>query len=139
MRSFHTLIALCLLGPLAAQELDSVHVYERVAEGNYNSAEANALAWRLHQQDAPHRTVKGSDMEVVGSILNEYSPQRHTYGPLPQLSHVAMAFKGGRPVAFAVADDLGFVINLTARKEYRISTWSEHLTVRALLSRLLVE
>lgn len=139
MRTPCLLLALFFLGSLTAQELDSVHVYERVNEGSYNSAEANALAWRLHKQHAPHRTVRGSDMVVVGEALDEYEPQRHTYGPLPELSHVAMGFSGGRPIAFGVADDLGLVVNFTARKEYRISTWSEHLTVRALLSRLLVE
>lgn len=139
MRTPCSLLALFLVWSLAAQDLDSVHVYKRVAEGNYNSAEANALAWRLHRQDAPHRTVKGSDMVVVGEALDEYSPQRHTYGPLPELSHVAMGFSAGRPISFGVADDLGLVVNFTARKEYRISTWSEHLIVRALLSRLLVE
>lgn len=139
MRPLCALAFLCLAGSSVAQELDSVHVYQRVVEGSYSSAEANALAWRLHRQDAPHRTVKGSDMEVVGDALDTYSPLRHTYGTLPELTHVAMGFSGGRPIAFGVADDLGLVINFTARKEYRISTWSEHLTVRALLAKLLVE
>jgi hypothetical protein len=139
MRPLCALAFLCLAGSSVAQELDSVHVYQRVKEGSYSSAEANALAWRLHRQDAPHRTVKGSDMDVVGDALDTYSPLRHTYGTLPELTHVAMGFSGGRPIAFGVADDLGLVINFTARKEYRISTWSEHLTVRALLAKLLVE
>ena len=139
MRTPCALVVLCFAGTLVAQDLDSVHMYQRVAEGNYSPAEANALAWRLYRQDAPHRTVKGSDMAVVGEALDEYSPQRHTYGPLPEVSHVAMGFSGGRPIAFGVADDLGRVINFTARKEYRISTWSEHVKVRALLVKMLME
>ncbi|MEZ4757287.1 MAG: hypothetical protein R2817_10710 [Flavobacteriales bacterium] len=139
MRMPCTVMILCIVASVAAQELDSVHVYQRVKEGSYTSAEANTLVWRLHRQDAPHRTVKGPDMAVVGEALDEYSSQRHTSGALPGLTHVAMGFSGGRPVALGVADDLGLVINFTARREYRITTWSQHLTVRALLSRLLVE
>ncbi|MGV3636019.1 MAG: hypothetical protein ACO1NQ_00100 [Flavobacteriales bacterium] len=139
MRSIAWAITVLLGSVLAAQPMDSIHVYKRVPEGTYSSAKANALAWRLHQQDASHRTLKGSDLDVVREAMAEYRPQRHTYGALPGLSHVAMAFSGGRPVAFGVTDDLGLVINFTARTEYRISTWAEHLAVRALLSQLLVE
>jgi hypothetical protein len=139
MRLILSVIALLLAWPLAAQTMDSIHVYKRVPVGIYSSAQANALAWRMHQQDAAHRTVKGSDIDVVREAMSTYRPQRHTSGTLPGLTHVAIAFKGGRPVAFGVADDLGLVINFTARTEYRISTWTEHLAVRALLSRLLVE
>ncbi len=139
MRSFGSIIALCFGFSLCAQPMDSIHVYKRVPAGAYTSANANALAWQLHRSDAPHRTLKGSELDVVREAMDEYRPQRHTYGTLSDLTHVAMAFSGGRPVAFGVSDDLGRVINFTARTEYRISTWSQHLTVRALLSRLLVE
>ena len=50
-----------------------------------------------------------------------------------------MAFSQGRPLAFGVTEDLGRVINFTARKEYRISSLMEHLTVRTILGKLLVE
>ena len=139
MRSFALAIPVLLSLALSAQPMDSIHVYKRVPMGTYSSARANALAWQLHQQEAPHRTLKGSELDVVREAMAEYRPQRHTYGALPGLSHVAMAFSGGRPVAFGVTDDLGRVINFTARTEYRISTWAEHLAVRALLSQLLVE
>jgi hypothetical protein len=139
MRIVFVVLAHVLVWSAVAQDMDSIHVYKRVPAGAYSSAQANALAWRLHREDAPHRTVKGSDINVVREAMGEYRPQRHTSGPLPDLTHVAIAFKGGRPVAFGVADDLGLLINFTARTEYRISTWTEHLTVRALLSRLLVE
>lgn len=124
---------------VAAQPLDSIHVYERVPAGVYTSAKANALAWNLHRAGAPHRTLKGSELGVVREAIDEYRQQRHTYGALPNLSHVAVAFSGGRPMAFGVTDDLDRVVNFTARTEYRISTLSEHLAVRALLMRLMVE
>jgi hypothetical protein len=139
MRPIVWAILFFLSHALSAQPMDSIHVYKRVPPGTYSSANANALAWKLHQQEATHRTLKGSELEVVREAMAEYRPQRHTHGALPGLSHVAMAFSGGRPVAFGVTDDLGRVINFTARTEYRISTWAEHLAVRALLSQLLVE
>jgi hypothetical protein len=139
MRSICTLVALCFGSCLAAQSMDSVHVFRRVPAGVYTSAQANALAWRLHREDAPHRTVKGSEIDVVREAMSTYRPQRHTSGTLPDLTHVAIAFRGGRPMAFGVADDLGLLVNFTARTEYHISSWTEHLTVRALLSKLLVQ
>jgi hypothetical protein len=134
----------CLLGVVwwtctCAQAIDSVHVYARVAPAAHTSASANALAWRLYREGAPHRVVKGADLHIVAEALAEYRPARHISGPLEELSHVAMAFSGGRPVAFGITDDLGCVINFTGRTEYRISTWAQHVEVRALLARLLVE
>jgi hypothetical protein len=139
MRPIAWAILFFLSHVLSAQPMDSIHVYKRVPPGTYSSAKANALAWQLHKQEATHRTLKGSELDVVREAMAEYRPQRHNYGALPGLSHVAMAFSGGRPIAFGVTDDLGRVINFTARTEYRISTWAEHLAVRALLSQLLVE
>ena len=105
----------------------------------WTSASANAQAWDLHRRRAHHRTVKGGDMALVQEAMGIYRPLRHQSGRLQELTHVAMVFSGGRPTALGVADDLGRVIDFTARKEYRISTVAEHLQVRALLSRLVVE
>lgn len=121
------------------QRIDSLHVFPRITPSAYTSASANALVWKLHQRNAEHRTVKGADMGTVTQALANYQPMRHTYGPLPDLTHLAIVFTGGRPVAFGVTGDLDRVINFTARTEYRISTWSEHIRVRALLAKLLVE
>jgi len=122
-----------------AQRMDSVHVFRRIPPAAYTSAGANALAWRLHKENAPHRTVLGSDIGVVREALSDYTPSRHTYAPLTDLTHLAIVFSGGRPVAFGVTGDLDRVINFTARTEYRISTWAEHLRVRAVLATLLVD
>lgn len=123
----------------SAQRMDSVHVFRKIPSAAYTSASANALVWRLHKENAPHRTVLGNDIGVVREALADYTPSRHTYSPLSDLTHLAIAFSGGRPVAFGVTGDLDRVINFTARTEYRISTWTEHLRVRALLATLLVE
>lgn len=123
----------------AAQRIDSVHVFKKIPPAAYTSASANALAWRLHKEDAPHRTVRGKDIGTVREALSDYKPSRHTYAPLADLTHLAIVFSAGRPVAFGVTGDLDRVINFTARTEYRISTWTEHLRVRALLTTLLVE
>ncbi len=123
----------------AAQRIDSVHVFKKIPPAAYTSASANALAWRLHKEDAPHRTVRGKDIGTVREALSDYKPSRHTYAPLADLTHLAIVFSAGRPVAFGVTGDLDRVINFTARTEYRISTWTEHLRVRALLATLLVE
>jgi hypothetical protein len=124
---------------LSAQPMDSIHVFQRIPSSVHTSAKANTLAWQLHRTNAPHRTLKGNDLVIVREAMGEYRADRHTYTELPDLTHVAMAFSQGRPLAFGVTEDLGRVINFTARKEYRISSLMEHLTVRTILGKLLVE
>jgi hypothetical protein len=136
--SFMLGIGACL-NAQSPPRIDSVHVYKRIPPGTHTSASANALAWRLHQQNASHRTLSGGDIQVVADAFAEYKPTRHTSGAITGLSHVAMVFTGGRPVAFGVTEDLDRVINFTARREYHISTVGEHVRVRALLAQLMVE
>jgi hypothetical protein len=121
-----------------AQNIDSVHVFKQLPPAKYTSASATALAWQLHQQHAAFTTVKGDELSILREALAGYTPGRHTFGDLPDLSNLAIAFSGGRALAFGVADDMDLVINFTARTEYRISSLSDHLGVRALLVKMLL-
>ena len=132
---FCTLLA---CGFLRAQPIDSLHVFNKLPAGSYTSASANALAWKLHQTGAPHTAVKGNELAAATEALKVYTPTRHTYGPLPGLSNVIIAYSGGRAFAIGVANDLDLVINFTARKEYRISSYIDHLSVRAILLKVLL-
>jgi hypothetical protein len=139
MRSLLVLLAVLCMGRCIAQpRIDSVHVYRSFPAGKYTSAVANAMAWQLHRMDAPHTTVKGEELAVVTEALDAYEPGRHIYRDLPGLSHLAMAFANGRPLAFGVADDMDLVIDFTARTEYRISSLTDHLKVRAVLAKVLL-
>jgi hypothetical protein len=139
MRSMVVLSMMFFFVGLSAQPMDSIQVFQRIPSVVHTSAKANTLAWHLYRTNAPHRTLKGKDLVVVREAMGEYRAERHTYSELPDLTHVAMAFSQGRPLAFGVTEDLGRVINFTARKEYRISSLMEHLTVRNILGKLLVE
>ncbi len=140
LRSVVQILTMVLLasGPLSAQPIDSLHVFEKLPPGSYTSASANALAWRLHQSHAAHRAVKGTELAAATEALKVYTPARHTYGPLPGLSNVIIAYSGGRAFAVGVANDLDLVINFTARQEYRISSYVGHLSVRATLLKVLL-
>ncbi|MEZ4737794.1 MAG: hypothetical protein R2818_00140 [Flavobacteriales bacterium] len=134
-----TVFGCLVLRCAAAQTIDSVHVFQRVVSSGFNSASANAQAWRSHREGAKYRVLLGPQMVEVEAALEQYRPTTHVYGPLADLGYLAMAFSGGRPFAMGVTKDLDRVINFTARKEYRISTWAEHLVVRALLAKLLLD
>ncbi|MCB0773327.1 MAG: hypothetical protein KDB93_08125 [Flavobacteriales bacterium] len=133
--------ALALVAVLSAhaQRLDSIHVFKRLPQGHYTSASANALAWQLLRGRAPFTTVTGDRMATAREAMTGYLPARHTFRNLPTLTHVAIAWSGGRPVALGVADDLDLIINFTARTEYRISGMTDRIKVRALLARMVVE
>ena len=140
MRSFLMFISLLLAGmSLHAQRIDSVHVYKKSWEGSISSARANAMVWRLHRDDAAHTTLKGEELASVTETMKTYRPSRHSFGELKDLEHLAMVFSGGRPLAFGVTEDLDVLINFTARTEYHISSFSEHVRVRALLAKLILE
>ncbi len=134
-----TCIVLLLVGHVCAQQVDSLYVFKVDAPGPCTSASANALIWRLHHQDAEHDLVVGASLGTAMDAMKEYEPTRFAYGMLDDLKYLIMAFSGGRPMAVGVTEDLGRVINFTARKEYRISSWEEHLRVRALMAKLLLQ
>lgn len=137
------MVLLALLVPLAlavkAQRIDSVHVFKWKADGRQTAASAHTLGWHLHLSKAPYTTLKGAEIATVTEAIGTYKPVRNVPGPLPDLGHLAMVYYGGRPVVFGVTEDLERLINLTARREYRISGWEEHVYIRALLAKLLVE
>ena len=121
----HCIVAIGLAAwacTLQAQRLDSVHVFNKLPPGDYTSASANALAWKLDRERAPYRAITGDAMATVAEAMKSYQPDKHTYRDLPTLTHVAMGWSGGRPIAFGVADDMDLVINFTARTEYRVSS-----------------
>lgn len=123
---------------LAAQRIDSVHVFRAITRANHTTSSANALAWRLHQAHADHVTLKGDEMATVREGLDQYQPMPHTPGPLPDVTHLAMLFTNGRPVALGITEDLDRVINFTGRREYRINSFADHLRVRAILAELMM-
>ncbi len=122
-----------------AQHIDSVHVFKWEPDGRQTVASAHTLGWRLHLEKAPHTTLKGGELSTVTEAIRTYKPVKQVPGPLPDLRHIAMVFSGGRPMVFGVTQDLERLINLTARREYRISGWEEHVYIRSLLAKLLVE
>ena len=121
-----------------AQRLDSIHVFNKLPPGHYTSASANALAWKLDREHAAYRAIRGDAMATVAEAMTSYQPSKHTYRDLPTLTHVAMAWYGGRPLAFGVADDMDLVINFTAGTEYRISGMTDRIRVRALIAGMLL-
>ena len=125
--------------PAMAQRIDSVHVYRKSWEGTISSARANAMVWRLHREDAAYTALKGSELITVAETMRTYRPSRHTFGELKDLEYLAMVFSGGRPLAFGVTEDLDVLINFTARTEYHIASFSDHVRVRALLAKLILE
>ncbi|MBL7951605.1 MAG: hypothetical protein JNM62_07785 [Flavobacteriales bacterium] len=120
------------------QVIDSVHVFKKLPTAAYTSASANALAWKLHQAKAEHVTLKGAEIATVREGMAQYKPVPHRSGPIPGLQHLAIVFSRGRPTALGLTGDLDRLINFTARSEYRISSMSEHLKVRAILLELMM-
>lgn len=132
------LIALPAPASAVAQVIDSVYVFADLPVGQYTSASANALVWRLLSSNAEHVVLKGGEMDTVREGMAHYRSVPHKSGAIPGLRYLAMAFTNGRPTAMGLTTDLDRMINFTSRKEYRISSMSEHLKVRAVLLELML-
>jgi hypothetical protein len=122
----------------SAQQIDSVHVFENILPGQYTAGSAHALVWKLHREHAPFRTIGKDHMATVAETLGHYRPDNYKQATLPGLQYVAMAFTKKGLQAIGVADDLGLIVNFTVGREYRISSFAEHVAVRAALARALI-
>ena len=74
---------------------------------------------------------------TLAETLGSYRPNNYKQAALPGLQYVAMAFTKNGLQAIGIADDLGLIVNFTVGREYRISSFSEHMAVRAVLARAL--
>ena len=138
--SFRTLIAVILLvlgTHTCAQQIDSVHVFRDFPEGNYTSASANTMVWRLYHDHAAHVSIRGADVERIAEALIGHQPQFHRSGKLEDLTYLAMAFVNGRPVALGITGNLDRVINFPANKEFPVHAWPEQEQLRATFAELL--
>ena len=124
--------------PASAQQIDSVHVFEDIPPGQYTAGSAHALVWKLHREHAPFRSIGKDHMSTLAETLGSYRPNNYKHAALPGLQYVAMAFTKTGLQAIGVADDLGLIVNFTVGREYRISSLSEHVAVRAVLARALL-
>lgn len=75
-------------------------------------------------------------MSTVSQAVAEYKASKNVPAALPELAHLAMVFSAGRCAAFGITEDLERLINLSSLSEYRISGWSQHVYVRALLAEI---
>lgn len=73
-----------------SQRIDSIHVFKKLPPGKYSSASANAMAWKLYRDHAPHNVVKGQRMSTATEAMQSYAPARHSFRELPGLEHLAM-------------------------------------------------
>jgi hypothetical protein len=138
MRCSFSALLLLFVAACSGQAIDSMHVFRRVPTAAHTSASANALAWKLHQEQAAHITLAGAELNAVREAMAHYRPVPHRSGPIPDLGHLAIVFSHGRPMAMGSTGDLDRLINFTARKEYHISTMAEHIKVRAILMELML-
>ncbi len=123
---------------MTAQKIDSVHVFQHLPPGQYSAGSAHALVWKLYREHAPFRSIGKDHMTTVAELLERYRPDKYKQAALPGLQYVAMAFTKNGMQAIGVADDLGLIVNFTVGREYRISSLTEHVLVRAALARALI-
>lgn len=116
------------------QQIDSVHVFRDIPEGNHTSASANTMVWRLYHEHAAHVSIHGADVERISEALVGHQGQFHRSGKLEDLTYLAMAFVNGRPVALGITGNLDRVINFPANKEFLVQAWPEQEQLRTMFA-----
>lgn len=132
-RSVLVLFASLLVFALPAQHIDSVHVFRTLPAGDYTSATAEGMAWRLHRSHAAYVTLGPSVLENLNEELARHRPAEHDQAKLPSLAYLGLTYSHGAVHVACILGDLEAVVDLTARREFRMADWSDRLKLKGLL------
>lgn len=116
-----------------SSQIDSVRIFRDIPQQGYSSSLAETVAWRLRHAGAASISIGTADLAALNSELAERRPAKHVHAALPGLTHIGFLYVNKAAHVFCLADDLGLIVDLTARRQYRIEDWTDRVKLRALL------
>lgn len=114
-------------------QIDSVRIFRDIPKQRYSSSLAETVAWRLQHAGAAFISVGTADLAGLNSELAERSPAKHVHAALPGLTHIGFLYINKAAHVFCLADEQGLIVDLTARRQYRLEDWTDRVKLRALL------
>lgn len=116
-----------------AQRLDSVHIFLDSPDLAYSTSLAERTAWSLQRSATAYVRIGSTELSDLNRELEQRRPSKHAHAALPGLSHLGFVYLDKAAHAFCLADEQGLIIDLTARRQYRIEDWADRLKLRTLL------
>lgn len=114
-------------------QIDSVRIFRNIPQQRYSSSLAETVAWRLQHAGAAYISIGTADLAGLNSELAERRPTKHVHAALPGLTHIGFFYINKAAHVFCLADEQGLIVDLTARRQYRLEGWTDRVKLRALL------
>ncbi len=132
-RPIAVLLSIMVAMALPAQVIDSVRIFRSIPRIGYSTSLAETTGWHLRRSGSAFITVGAPDLEGLNQQLVERRPVKHDHSALPDLSHIGFIYLGKAAHVFCLAQEEGLIIDLTARREIRLESWTERMKLRAAL------
>lgn len=127
------LLSSTLAPAVRSQAVDSVHVFKAIPSVTYSTSLAETTGWKLQRAGAPFVSVGASDLVDINRDLEQRRPARHVHTTLRSVSHLGFIYLDKAAHVFCLADDESLIIDLTARRQYRIEDWTDRMKLKATL------
>jgi hypothetical protein len=118
---------------IQAQAIDSVRIFKSIPRAGYSTSLAETTGWKLQRSGAPYVSVGASDLQGLNEQLEKRRPVKHTHTQLPGLTHIGFIYLDKAAHVFCLADEEGLIIDLTARRQFRLEDWTDRMKLRAAL------
>ncbi len=124
------------IGPVSAQVIDSLRIFTAIPAASYTTSLAETTGWRLMHTRASCVSIGPGELADLNAGLQEHRPVKHTHSDLPTLSHIGFIYYDKRAHVFCLSQEDGLVVDLTARRQFRLEDWTERVKLKAVLMAL---
>lgn len=132
----HRLLAALLLGawgPAFGQAIDSLRIFTSIPAAGYTTSLAEKTGWQLMRERAAFVPLGAEQLADLNTSLRERRPVKHAHQDLPGLSHIGFVYYDRRAHVFCLSLDEGLVVDLTARRQFRLEDWADQMKLKAVL------
>ncbi len=124
------------IGPLPAQLIDSLRIFTSIPAARYTTSLAETTGWRLMHTGASCVSIGPEQLTDLNTGLRERKPVKHPHSDLPTLSHIGFIYYDKRAHVFCLSEEDGLLVDLTARRQFRLEDWTERVKLKAVLMAL---
>ena len=127
------LLSALFVQTVRSQAIDSVHVFRSIPSSGYSTSLAETTGWKLQRSGAAYVSVGTADLQGLNEQLEQRRPERHMHAQLPGLTHIGFLYLDKAAHVFCLAEEQGLIIDLTARRQFRLDDWTDRMKLRAAL------
>lgn len=118
---------------VSGQIIDSVRIFRYIPHAGYSTSLAETTGWKLQRSGTPCVSVGTSELQGLNEQLEERRPVKHVHSPIPGLTHIGFLYLDKAAHVFCLAEEESLIIDLTARRQFRLEDWTDRMKLRAAL------